>query len=70
MKKVKVRWIDGFEKYYLCKELQFGKDNYWFKLFDDREKWVPREHVRHVTVTDDNTKTETTTAAIITRPNF
>ena len=59
MKKVKVRWVDGFEKYYLCKEVQFGKDNYWFKLFDGREKWVPRENVRHATVEEENIKTAT-----------
>jgi len=49
MLKVKVRWIDGFEKYYLCSDVQFGRDNYWFKLAGGREKWIPRENVRHVT---------------------
>lgn len=50
MIKVKVRWIDGFEKYYECISVQFGKDNYWFKLENGKEKVVPRENVRHVTV--------------------
>ena len=49
MHKVKVRWIDGFEKYYDCVDFQFGRDNYWFKLKNGKEKWIPREYVRHVT---------------------
>jgi len=49
MYKVKVRWIDGFEKYYECVDMQFGRDNYWFKLSNGKEKWIPKEYVRHVT---------------------
>lgn len=49
MVKVKVRWIDGFEKYYTCTDLQFGKDNYWLKLENGKEKWIPKEYVRHIT---------------------
>lgn len=52
VKKVKVRWIDGFEKYYICSEIQFGKDNYCLTLKDGKEKWIPRENVRHVTTAD------------------
>lgn len=40
MIKVKVLWLDGLEKYYQCTDMQFGKDNYWFRLEDGREKWI------------------------------
>ena len=48
--KIKIRWIDGFCRELSCKDYQMGKDNYWFLLDDGREKWVPRENVRSVTV--------------------
>ena len=50
--KIKIRWIDGFCRELICTEYQFGKDNYWFRLSDGREKWIPRENVRSVTVED------------------
>ncbi len=50
MKKIKIRWIDGFCRELLCSDYQMGKDNYWFKLEDGSEKWIPRENVRSVTV--------------------
>ena len=51
--KIKIRWIDGFCRELSCKDYQMGKDNYWFLLDDGREKWVPRENVRSVTVKND-----------------
>ena len=49
-RKLKVRWVDGFEKYYECSDFQFGKDNYRLKLVNGKEKWIPRENVRHITL--------------------
>ena len=48
--KIKVRWIDGFLREYDCTSYQMGKDNYWLLLKDGREKWIPRENVRSLTV--------------------
>ena len=47
---IKIRWIDGFCRTIECSDYQMGKDNYWFKLTNGAEKWVPRENVRSVTV--------------------
>jgi len=47
---VKVRWIDGFFREYIATSYQMGKDNYWIKLVDGRQKWIPRENVRSVTI--------------------
>lgn len=52
MDKIKIRWIDGFCRIIDCESYQMGKDNYWFKLCDGSEKWVPRENVRSVTIVD------------------
>lgn len=54
--KVKVRWIDGFCRILACSDYQFGKDNYWFKLEDGSEKWIPRENIRSVTILRDGEK--------------
>ena len=48
--KIKIRWIDGFCRELECSDYQMGKDNYWFLLVDGREKWIPRENVRSVTI--------------------
>ena len=47
---IKVRWVDGFCRYYRCEGYQFGGENYWFKLIDGREKWIPVSRVRSVTI--------------------
>ena len=47
---IKVRWKDGFCRYYRCQGYQFGAENYWFKLIDGREKWIPVGSVRSVTI--------------------
>ena len=47
---IKVRWVDGFCRYYRCEGYQFGGENYWFKLIDGREKWIPVGNVRSVTI--------------------
>lgn len=56
MDKIKIRWIDGFCRIIDCESYQMGKDNYWFKLRDGSEKWVPRENVRSVTIVDTEKK--------------
>ena len=48
--KIKIRWIDGFFRVFIATSYQMGKDNYWIRLEDGREKWIPRENVRSVTV--------------------
>ena len=48
--KIKIRWIDGFFREFIATSYQMGKDNYWIRLEDGREKWIPRENVRSVTV--------------------
>ena len=48
--KIKVRWLDGFCRELDCVEYQPGEHNYWFLLKDGRQKWIPRENVRSITV--------------------
>ncbi len=52
--KIKVRWVDGFFREFTAVAYQMGKDNYWIKLDDGREKWIPRENVRSVTVGEES----------------
>ena len=47
---IKIRWVDGFCRELRCLDYQFGKDNYWIRLENGKEKWIPRENVRSVTV--------------------
>jgi len=50
MKKIKIRWFDGFIRIIEVLDYQFGSDNYWFKLRDGSEEWFPKNRIRRVKI--------------------
>jgi len=46
MKKVTVRWWDGYLEEFECSECRFGCDLLWLKLSDGANRHIPTRHVR------------------------
>lgn len=46
MKKVRVRWFDGYYEEFECKEVRAGNHILWMKLSDGENRWLPNKEIR------------------------
>lgn len=46
MKKVTVRWFDGYLEKFICSEVRFGSDLLWMKLTSGGNRHLPTKEIR------------------------
>lgn len=54
MKKVTVRWFDGYRESFECVEVRFGCDLLWIVLSSGKNRHIPLRNVRWFSVTPED----------------
>jgi len=57
MKKVTVRWHDGYLEQFEAPEVRFGSDLLWMRLVDGANRHIPLRSVRWFSVTPESHET-------------
>ena len=52
MKKVIVRWFDGYLEEFTCSEVRFGSDLLWMKLASGSNRHLPTHKIRWYEITE------------------
>lgn len=59
VKKVTVRWFDGYMEEFECQEVRFGSDLLWMRLSNGKNRHIPVRHVRWYSITPESHEAKT-----------
>jgi len=60
VRKVVVRWFDGYLEEFICNEVRFGCDLLWMRLVSGQNRHIPLRMVRWYSITPESYEEEIT----------